>query len=61
MGGHVARLRERRGAYRFLGERPLERTKRRWDDNSKMDIQEVGLVVWIRLIWLMIWTGGGHL
>jgi hypothetical protein len=44
---HVARMGERRGAYRALvgkpeGRRPLERPRRRWDDNIKMDLREVG-------------------
>jgi hypothetical protein len=43
----VARMREGRGAYRILvgrpdGKRPLERPRHRWEDNIKMDIQEVG-------------------
>jgi hypothetical protein len=38
---------ERRGVYRFLvgkpeGKRPFGRPRRRWKDNIKMDIQEVG-------------------
>jgi hypothetical protein len=38
---------ERRGAYRALvgkpeGRRPLERPRRRWEDNIKMDFREVG-------------------
>jgi hypothetical protein len=38
---------EGRGAYRILvgrpeGRRPLERPRRRWEDNIKMDFQEVG-------------------
>ena len=38
---------ERRGAYRALvrrpeGKRPLGRPCRRWEDNIKMDVQEVG-------------------
>jgi hypothetical protein len=38
---------ERRGAYRALvgkseGRRPLERLRRRWEDNIKMDLREVG-------------------
>jgi hypothetical protein len=50
--GHVARMVERRGAYRALvgkpeGRRPLGRPRRRWEDNIKMDLREVG------------W-GGGH-
>ena len=36
-----------RGAYRCLvgkpeGKRPLRRLRRRWEDNIKMDLQEVG-------------------
>ena len=47
MGGYVARMGERRGVYRVLvgkseGKRPLGRLRRRWDDNIKIDIQEVG-------------------
>jgi len=39
---------ERRGAYRILvdipeGRRPLGRPRRRWEDNIKMDLQEVGV------------------
>jgi hypothetical protein len=45
--GHVARMGERRGAYRALvgkteGRRPLERPRRRREDNIKMDLREVG-------------------
>ena len=44
--GHVVRMGERRGLYRVLvgkpeGNRPLGRPKRRWEDNIKMDFQEV--------------------
>jgi hypothetical protein len=44
---HVARMGERRGAYRTLvgkpeGRRPLGRPRRRWEDNNKMDLREVG-------------------
>ena len=46
--GNVARMGEKRGVYRVLvgkpeGTRPLERHSRRWEDNNKMDLQEVGL------------------
>jgi len=46
-GGHVACMGERRGVYRVLvgkpeGKRPLGRPRRRWEDNIKMDLQEVG-------------------
>ena len=45
--GHVARMGERRGVYRVSvgkpeGKRPLGRPRRRWVDNIKMDLQEVG-------------------
>ena len=45
--GHVARMGERRGVYRGLvgkpdGRRPLGITRRRWEDNIKMDLYEVG-------------------
>jgi hypothetical protein len=45
--GHVARMTDRRGAYRVLvgrpeGKRPVGRPKCRCEDNIKMFIQEVG-------------------
>jgi hypothetical protein len=45
--GHVARIGENRGAYRILvgrpeGRRLLVRPTRKWEDNIKMDLQEVG-------------------
>ncbi|KAJ4451240.1 hypothetical protein ANN_02701 [Periplaneta americana] len=45
--GHVARMGEFRNAYRVLvgrpeGKRPLGRPRRRWEDNIKMDLREVG-------------------
>jgi hypothetical protein len=45
--GHVARMGEERGVNRVLvgkpeGKRPLVRPRRRWEDNIKMDLQEVG-------------------
>ena len=45
----MTRMGERRGAYRVLVERPvrkrlLGRLKLRWEDNSKMDVQEEGFV-----------------
>jgi hypothetical protein len=49
---------EERGVYRVLvmkpeGKRPLGRLKRRWEDNIKMDLQEVGcgILDWIELVW----------
>ena len=47
---------ERRGIYSVLvgkpeGKRPLGRPRRRWEDNMKMDLQEVGCggMDWIEL------------
>ena len=47
---------ERRGVYRVLvekpeGKRPLWRPRSRWEDNMKMDLQEVGCggMDWIEL------------
>jgi hypothetical protein len=54
--GHVARMVEKRNAYRLLvgkpeGKRPLGRPRRRWVDNIRMDLGEVGWgdVDWIGL------------
>ena len=43
MGGHVARMGERRGVYRYLvgnrgGKRSLGRPRRKREDNIKMDL-----------------------
>jgi len=45
--GHVAHMGEERGVYRVLegkpeGKRPRGRPRRRWVDNIRMDLQEVG-------------------
>jgi len=45
--GHVARMGEERGLYRVLvgkleGKRPLGRPRRRWVDNIRVDLQEMG-------------------
>jgi hypothetical protein len=54
--GHVARMGEKRNVYKLLvgkpeGKRPLGRPRRRWMDNIKMDLLEIGLNVvdWIDL------------
>jgi hypothetical protein len=54
--GHVARMGEGRGVYRVLvgrpeGKRPLERPRRRWENNIKLDLREIGIdeANWIRL------------
>ena len=43
----MARVRKRGGVYRVWwgkpeGKRPLRRPRTRWDDNIKLDLQEVG-------------------
>jgi len=45
--GHVAHMGEERGVYRFFvvkpeGKRPLGRPRRRWVDNIRTDLQDVG-------------------
>jgi hypothetical protein len=46
--GHVAQMEEGRGVYRVLierpeGKRPLGRPRRRWEDNIKMDLGDIGI------------------
>jgi hypothetical protein len=48
LSGHVARVGEGRGVYMVLvgrpeGKRPLGRPRRRWEDNIKMDLREIGI------------------
>ena len=43
------------------GKRPLGRPRNRWEDNIKMDLQEVGCGIWTGSSWLSIGTVGGHL
>jgi hypothetical protein len=55
---HVARMGEKRNAYRLLlgkpeGRRPIGRPRRRWLDNVRMDLVEVG---WGDVVWLRIGT-----
>jgi hypothetical protein len=66
-------MRERRGVYRVLvgkpeGKSPLGRPKHRWEDNIKMDLQEVGCggMNWIELAqererWQALVTAGMNL
>jgi len=56
---------DRRDIYRVLvrkpeGKRPLGRHRLRWEDNIKMDLQEVEYGVWTGWSWLRIGTGGRH-
>ena len=46
--GHVARMEEGRSAFEILtgiptGKRPLERPRRRWEDNIRIDLKEIGI------------------
>ena len=46
--GHVARMEEGSSAFKILtgkptGKRPLGRPRRRWEDNIKMDLEEIGI------------------
>ena len=46
--GHVARMEEDRSAFKILtskptGKRPLGRPRRRWEDNIRMDLEEMGI------------------
>ena len=64
--GHVTRMGEGIGVHRVLagkseGKIPLGRPRRRWEDNIKMDLQEVGLGLGTGWSCLRVGTGGGHL
>jgi hypothetical protein len=55
--GHVAHMRANRNAYRVLrereeGKRPIERPRRGWEADSRMDFREIGWagMDWIHLI-----------
>ena len=66
MAGHVACMEEEGGVYRdLLGKpvrkRPLGRPRRRWEDNIKIDLQEMVCGVWTGSSWLRIGIGGEHL
>jgi hypothetical protein len=57
---------ERRDVYRVLVGNPeikrtLERPRRKWEGNIKMNLYEVECGVWTGLRWLRLGTGGGHL
>ena len=46
--GHVARMEEGRSAFKILtgkltGKRPLGRPGRRWEDNIRMDLEDIGI------------------
>ena len=48
LAGHVARMEEGRSSFKILtgkptGKRPLRRSRRRWEDNIRMDLEEKGI------------------
>jgi hypothetical protein len=65
-GGHVALMGEKRNAYRILvgkpeEKSPLGRPRRRWVDNTKLDLREIG---WDGMDWIILVqdrTSGGLL
>jgi hypothetical protein len=73
MGGACSSNGDRRGMYRVLvrkseGKRPLGRPRLRWEDNNKIDLQEVGCggMDWIELAqdrdrwWALVNAAGFH-
>ena len=47
--GHVARMEEGRSAFKILtgkptGKSPLGRPRHRWEDNIRMDLEEIGII-----------------
>jgi hypothetical protein len=66
MGWACSTVAERRSVYRVLvgkpeGKRPLGGSRRRWEENIKTDLQEVGCGAWTGSSWLRIGTDGGLL
>ena len=50
--GHVARMEEGSSAFKILtgkptGKRPLGRPRRKWEDNIRMDLEEIGTGNWV--------------
>ena len=47
--GHIARMEEGRSGFKILtgkptGKEPLGRPRRRWEDNIRMDLEEIGII-----------------
>ena len=42
--GHVARMEEGRSAFKSTGKKSLGRSRRRWEDNIRMDLEEIGIM-----------------
>ena len=54
---------KRKGAHTVFmvrpeGKRQFGRPQRKWEDNIKVDLQEVGCGAWTELIWIRIESGG---
>jgi hypothetical protein len=64
--GYVARIGVKGNAHRLLvgepeGRKPLRRLIRRWVDNIKMDLREIGREIWTGLICFRIGNSEGLL
>jgi hypothetical protein len=64
--GHIARMKEKRNAYRVLvgkpeGRRQQGRLRRRWEDNNKWLLERWDGVAWTGSIWFRIGISGGLL
>ena len=62
----MARTAGRRDAYEVLvggpaGKRSRRNHRRKREDNTQVDLQDIGSGAWSGLIWLRIGTSGGHL
>jgi len=59
--GHVVRMEEMRNEYKIFvgkseGNRPRVRLRRRWEDNIRRDLREIGGKVWIGTSGWLLWT-----
>jgi hypothetical protein len=60
--GHVTRMDEKKNAFRVLvgrpgGRRPLGRHRRRWEDNIKIDLKDIG---WEAVYWVSVAQNRGN-
>ena len=62
-GTHVAEERDKHMVWwgRPEGKRPLGRPRPRWEDDIRMDLQEMRWGAWSGFTWFRIRTGGGLL
>jgi hypothetical protein len=64
--GHETSMREERRSYKVLvgkpeGKRQLGRPRRRWEDEIRMNLRDIGWGVWSGFSWLRIGTDVGLL